>query len=558
MQTYETPTASPTTSMNKNTATSFAMWFNSISYSQGTGAGSDSMALVPYTRTEIAKYKWNSDQAVSPEYLNEAKDTLKTVPKKMRDLFPEYDITAKLEERDRQETTLKSRVDKYINPWSYKNERSDVPSSNPFGLYTPNALSDIEHWLTELGKYDFYAFGQRDKSAQQEDYIRLLRSWNEYHVGFLETLNLSDKEARLEAVKEMGQNIFVKTELSFLSGKSLKDISPYDNPEQWMIFNALNILHSPEARISPIARFRAIELLAQYPVTDLQKIFFEDHKEYGGKGRFRPAFYYQQAFSKDILRLPPTFWRSNEDRAELLHKKWFQNQAVQDIFAKFVVKTSHWDRYDYGAVFNELLVKHPYEAVQVALLLLGDADTLGIDEAAGFAGLINLSKVDPVTRELMFGNGSYLNMHKAPKDMSQQIEHGMGLITLDDVLLDSQFEGLTKEEMLQVIRRQQIALRRLDSQLAETEAKMANGFFIATSRDILDKLDPKQYYKTLAVHPEYDPNDMDEAIRRQYQRLVRKYHPDTGETPNPKKFQEAQEAYDAIRSKELRASYGSR
>ena len=49
-------------------------------------------------------------------------------------------------------------------------------------------------------------------------------------------------------------------------------------------------------------------------------------------------------------------------------------------------------------------------------------------------------------------------------------------------------------------------------------------------------------YAVLGVRPDADI----EVIKSSFRALARKYHPDTGITPDPQKFQAAKEAYDKI------------
>ena len=62
----------------------------------------------------------------------------------------------------------------------------------------------------------------------------------------------------------------------------------------------------------------------------------------------------------------------------------------------------------------------------------------------------------------------------------------------------------------------------------------------------------KDYYQVLGVARDADPAD----IKRAYQRLARKYHPDVSKEPNAEeRFKEIGEAYDVLRDKEKRATY---
>ena len=64
----------------------------------------------------------------------------------------------------------------------------------------------------------------------------------------------------------------------------------------------------------------------------------------------------------------------------------------------------------------------------------------------------------------------------------------------------------------------------------------------------------KDYYKILGV----ERGASDEAIKKAYRRLARKYHPDVSKEADAKeRFQEVSEAYETLRDKDKRAAYDS-
>jgi DnaJ-domain-containing protein 1 len=73
----------------------------------------------------------------------------------------------------------------------------------------------------------------------------------------------------------------------------------------------------------------------------------------------------------------------------------------------------------------------------------------------------------------------------------------------------------------------------------EDLARKAANFFAVPEEPELPEDNP---YRKLGVHPDA----MDVVVRGAYRALAREYHPDTGTKPDPAKFQEVTEAYDAI------------
>ena len=62
----------------------------------------------------------------------------------------------------------------------------------------------------------------------------------------------------------------------------------------------------------------------------------------------------------------------------------------------------------------------------------------------------------------------------------------------------------------------------------------------------------KDYYKTLGV----ERNATDDAIKKAYRKLARKYHPDVSKEPDAEaKFKEVAEAYETLKDPEKRAAY---
>jgi len=73
----------------------------------------------------------------------------------------------------------------------------------------------------------------------------------------------------------------------------------------------------------------------------------------------------------------------------------------------------------------------------------------------------------------------------------------------------------------------------------EELAKKVTNFFTGPEEE---EMPPDSPYFILGIHPEA----MDVVVRAAYRALAREYHPDTGTKPDPKKFQQATEAFNTI------------
>lgn len=69
--------------------------------------------------------------------------------------------------------------------------------------------------------------------------------------------------------------------------------------------------------------------------------------------------------------------------------------------------------------------------------------------------------------------------------------------------------------------------------------KKLQGIFIGEEEP---ELPPDSPYAVLGLHP----GALEVVIKGAYRLLAREYHPDTGQKPDPAKFQKATEAYNAI------------
>lgn len=537
------------------------------SFGQGRDVSGD--LPIPYFGGPLAEFDWKTDQAIEPKFLEEAKNVVAQLPNNRRDLATsKYPIQS--EEHQVWLNKLDKRVGLYTAPWFKKKspERQSLPSPDPFNLLIPDGLRDIDRWLHEQGiRYEYHGasmraydrergkseFNLKKRASEQyeDNFIRLIKAWNEYHVKFLELLNVQDGGERAGSAEAIGKEIFGQP-LGFRSTISLEKIAPFDNPALWMVYNSLNVLISPEPRITSVARYRAVELLTHFDTQELELSFFGEKKKLTtNKGRERPSWGWNHTFGESLLSLPRKFWVSAKDRTENIHKDWEDNPKIRKLFGKPL----HQGRYDghifdYGVIFNRLVEQHPNEAAQIALLMMNSFS----HNKAAFEGLLSMTKLDPITIQKVFGpRASYQRMHQMPSDSEERILEQLGIEVFDEDFAVG-FEGLTGKQMKKVMRRYQVRIWDLERQLAEITQKQTNAFFASRSKREIKRLDQKGYWRLLGVHPETDPGDLLELLKRSYRVLATKYHPD-GTEPDEEKMKQLNEAYSILSDTEKRKRY---
>lgn len=510
----------------------------------------------------LAEFQWQTDEAVDSGYIQECQAILAKLPNKSSDLTPQIFRLSEQEAEKLEENLLL-----YTKPYlaKYRKDLPDIPSPNPFNLLMPEGLKNIDAWVRENGsnlhyqdissRRDQKRRGQysydHDSGETEDNYIRLIKAWNEYHVGFLTTLNVADDRERKKQVDELGEKTFRKSPLGFHLQKPLTELSKYDNPRQWMVFHALNILHSSRVEVSPIARYRAMNVLSLYPMAELEKAFFgEKSADVSGRGRPVPSWEYTQGFKESLLRLPRSFWRDVRERTQPIHQNWEQNPVVQGIFNV----TEGKDRgrvYDYGRIFNTLVTQYPKEAIHIALLML---TSIKHHDRPAFEALVNFSKLDPVSVQKIFGRGaSYLLIHRMPTDTADQIAFGLGIDAFDEEI---QYEGLNAEQLRQVLQRRDVTIEDLEERLVRAGHRMAEQRFAGMSSEDRARIDPLGYWRLLGVDPAMDPEDIDNQIKSAYRTLAKKYY-EKGTEPNEEKMKQINLAYEVLGDVEKRKRYGA-
>ncbi len=510
-----------------------------------------------------------TDQAINPEYLRQLHSLIDALPKRRDDLAPTKRPYGDATQGTKWQDDLENRVEYYLSPYLKGGYQLDppVPSFNPFNLPMPAGLQNIDAWLREQQKdWQYKSPWSRTRERQQgsyvnewtlrqtdDDFIRVVRAWNQYHLGFLETLNAADLHTRRDQIESLGQTIFTQTPDTILSQKSTQELSPYDNPRLWMIYSALNVLICPDDAVSPVAKFRAIEVLSTYDTADLIEEFFKP-EEYGQpQGRWNPSLGWIEYFKKNLLRLPRAFWETPQDRTQPLHEHWWDNSHIHALFGEPKPGHRRVTNYDYGQIFNQLVTQHPNEAVHIALLMLTDSSL----HTAAFSGIIAMAKLNPIAVQTLFGpQASYLRIHLMPADVTDQIDYGLGLATYDADLA-ANVEGLTKEQLMEVIRQLRFRIAMQEEALRQRDIHSAETYFATTAQFELNQIDPQGYWQLLGVNPFMDPADLGEAITRAYRSLAKKYHPD-GEQPDENKMKRLNAAYEILNNPQKRADYGRR
>lgn len=530
-----------------------------------------------YRQASLARSEtipFDTSEAVSAAYLQEARDILSVVPKSLSDL--EGAVTRQLgyatpyEERAKATDDI---VDLYVYPGMAQllHPEIELVPSNPFDLIVPAGLQDISRFSREKGDVygQFYSsrsilrsrkergeyiHNEREIRGLEDNYIRLMRAWNEYHVGLLESLNIVDPRERADVVRKLGQDTFNPKAVGFTASvtRPLQEVAPFDNPDQWLVFQVLNTLTSPVDDISPVARYRAVELLAHSGPDKLKAAFFgRTENVISEQRRDTPISAYRLAFDKTLKRLPFSFRQSSQERSEDINERWEENAKVQEVFGTTGTRPHERRDYDYGRIFNTLVTKYPQETLQITLLMLGGSYH---HNSAAFDALVSFSKLDPISRQQIFGTrATYLRMDN-PRDTGVQIEAGLGIAPYEELTFD--LEGLNREDLLQVAARLQYRVLQQDMQLAQLAAGEAQRFFGNLGRRELNTIDPKGYWRTLGVHPDTDPELIDEIIKRAYRVQASRLHPDVSKDPDSEeRFKVLSEAYEILSDPEKRERY---
>lgn len=534
------------------------LFFARMALNAGTG---DQFLPIKHLTAAIAEFRFDTDHAVEPAFLEQARKTLLALPERRFNLR----IGIKAESSAVENNLFDEKVEKFIG----EDEKENTVSRNPFKLIRPQGIKNINGYIDEQRKgWYIHSWSRIDQRAKggasmaleseqiDDNFIRLNHAYNEYYFGFLESMNIVDPTERAKRVQQIGEKIFNDKPFGFSLAQleEFKKIAPFDNPTQWMVFAALNILTSAEPGITGMAKYRAVELLSHFNQEEVELAFFGNKgSTKSGPGRNAPAWDWQDAFQKTLLRLPRSFWIQS-DRKESIHKNWMKNPTILKILG-FPEGLPSQAKLDYGEIANRLVEQYPREAIQVELLLLAGQTWEKDHDRQALQTLIKFAQLDKATILKVFGPlASYHRIHIMPGSDEDRISEALGIAVFDEDLA-ADFAELGNEELLQVIRRLQKSKAYLMEQVGRQSAMAAEAFFSVADEKKISQLDPKGYWRLLGVHPNTTEEDRAEVLKAAYARLARKYHPDMTEKPNEEKMKAINEAYGILSDNEQRKAY---
>lgn len=453
--------------------------------------------------------------------------------------------------------------------------------NNPLRLLRPATLLSVSSLYYENGqaynypKYYAQSRSERnyDDDAKERKYIDLVKNFEELTVNVLKSLNEIDAEKRKAFVKkEIGKLFGEKGDRDFVRNTDVRDTSKAENPQSWLVYTVLSILESPSEEITPIGRIRALELLEIYSTRELVEGF--RNEKY--KSKYHNG--YDRMHSK---RIPYTF-ATRDERLQKDHGKlWAKNKKLNAI----VVKDSR-NNTDWRSTSNNLVQKAPNEAIQIALLLLHSCD----DTEGVLSFLKSVPKLGLDVQTKMFGKkATFLIEQKLSHNVDEAVYEGVGLEDLPGEDLEAQIQGLTYDEILPLLRRQIGIAAGLEESLIASQALAANYAWknmeqqgqIETMRqelfywrsghairkeqatvNLVEKMDPKGYYRTLGIHPQaFDgltDEQAEELLKRHYRFFAQQFHPDVYHGADKEKIRLIIEAYEFLKDPNKRKHYSKK
>lgn len=441
------------------------------------------------------------------------------------------------------------------------------PVNNPHQLIRPATLHSLFLFFQGNGqKFKDLKYYEDDPSKRtledkedEKNYIKTVKAFEEFATTVLESLNEADSEKRKITVKEaLGAVFNPQRKYTLLAPFDISKASAAETPQGWLVYSVLSIVDNPSDEITPLGRLRALELLDLYPVQELAIRFRSERYE---------SKYYNGYDMAHTPRLPYTFC-SREERLAVDHKDiWRENQNIQ----KLIVTDGRI--IDWQATASAIVTDKPEEAVQIALLFMHHFDLT----EGGLAILQSIPKLDQPTLSKMFGqNATFLIEHKLRQRMEVEdlIKEGTGIES--NVTRNPEEEQLPWEDIFQQLRRERIRRKTLQKDLNQAKEEYAqlkqemektkrrNQELIVeldhlhTQQNVVDRLDPKGYYRRLGLDPtffeELGEKAVQDLIRIHYRTLAFANHPDRG--GNNETMQEINEANQTLGDPNKRSIYG--
>ena len=501
-----------------------------------------------------------------------------------------------MKSRDRFDVISRGRLDFSVSPrpenvkeffkGEYDPSKSGVRNlvNNPLSLIRPESLHTLNSLYERNGNRSVGVAYYEDPSSikrgykdreYESDYASIIKSFEGLYLTILESLNNTEKDARIDAVKKVLGEFFSETPRLWPSDKKVPTISKVDNPAGWLLYTILSVIDNPSEEISSVGRLRALELLSLFDADQLSEGFRSD--KYNCK-------YYNGYDRAHVAKLPYTFC-SREERLDENHRdKWERNSLIKTV----IVKDNN-GRIDWKSTIAIILEKYPREAVQLALLFLHDNQT----SAGGIQLLRSIPSLDRETQAVLLGQkATFMIEHKLGNSDTDAVLEGLGLVNPTAVVTG--MTERTREELAQILARQTQLSMHLELLVVEAQQRASaiawensqlkqvvqaqsaeltywrNGqqpkvvtdeFRQRNPEDVFKKIDPLGYLCVLGLHPmafeNLDDGDIRELVGRQYKYFASKFHPDhqAGGKADEEKMRLLNEARDVLVDEVKRKQY---
>jgi hypothetical protein len=439
-------------------------------------------------------------------------------------------------------------------------------TNNPLGLIRPTTLHSVtslpyyngDTWVNVNIQSHDMSTSFKDREYERK-YARLVAGFERVSVAVLEGLNEINPETRRNTVKkaldlEFGGGDGVR---SYLYSDASKD-SPAESPPSWLLYAVISILHSPSDQITAAGRLRSLELLQLYSTKELADGFRNERKNnqyYNGYDRIHTP------------RIPYTFC-TREERLEKNHKDiWERNKNIQELMI-----TDAKGRIDWASTVNGIIEKSPEEAVQIALLFLHGSQTT----EGGIALLRQIPLLGHEVKSRMFGKkATFIIEHALADTVDELVSQGAGIAGMPGFETED-ISGLSREEILQMLRRKDLRNREQEEALVLAEARGAE--LAWKVRDLegelmywragkkpqtwveksADKTDPKGFFRALGLHPNafegLTEDDILELLNRHHRFYAARFHSDKGHKDDTR-IKQINAGYDTLKDPEKRKGY---